>query len=325
MLFGDDEHSGIFSSLVGLTVLVMAGVALSLVVDRKFKFSSQTNEIRQEIDYDAAEIEGLESRKGERDRQLSESSHKLQTTSLAHQGNVRELAALTQRNAKLERSRSDLSRQIGELESGFSNYRSEYRRKSWERAIGERLGDLVLSDGRRYLQATISRVTDVGLEIRHEDGIARIQAPDLAPELQNRFQWNDEVRRQRLNEEMEKQPGKTAQAAGQKASKPTVSNENRIQRVNATEEAEARVALRRKVTAWKAKISKLQSEKLEAESRAQYDNQASAPGSLETWSAKAARLGSELSRARSALAVAKSDLEKVSPGDSMLAPDHRDF
>lgn len=320
-----DEHPGIFTFLVGLIVLVMAGVALSLVVDRKFKFSSRANEIRQDINRNALEIEELESRKEGRARQLSESSHKLRATSLAHQGSAREVNALEQRRAKLDGSRGELLHQIEVLESGFSNYRSEYRRKAWERAVGEKLGDLVLSGGRRYLQATITRVTDVGLEIRHENGFARIQAPDLAPELQDRFQWNDDARRQRLNEEVENLDGKTNQSIGQKASKSSTPNESRALRVNTTEEADVPVALRQKVIAWKAKVSKLQGEKLEADSRAGYGSQTSVPGSLETWSAKAARLGAELIRARAALELAKSELAKVSPGDPLLIPVQRDY
>jgi hypothetical protein len=313
-----DEHPGIFSFLVGLSVLVMAGVALSLLVDRKFKFSNHANVIRQEISLNASEIEELESRKEKRARELSESSHKLRAASLAHQGNARELDALDQRQAKLDGSRGELLRQIAALESGFSSYRSEYRRKARERAVGEKLGDLVLSGDRRYLQATIARVTDVGLEIRHEHGFARIQFPDLAPELQDRFQWDGEARRQRLNEEVENVTGKTAQAAGQQVSKASPSNENRTPRGKALEETDVPMALRQKVIAWKAKVSKLHGEKLEADSRARYGSQASAPGSLETWSAKAARLGLELTRARAALAIAKSELAEVAPGDPLL-------
>jgi hypothetical protein len=48
---------------------------------------------------------------------------------------------------------------------------------------------LTTRDGREYLQAVISRVTDVGLEIRHEHGTARIQAADLDASYQERFQW----------------------------------------------------------------------------------------------------------------------------------------
>ena len=42
---------------------------------------------------------------------------------------------------------------------------------------------------------TITKVTEVGLEIRHEHGIARIQVSDLEGIWQQRFQWDDEERR----------------------------------------------------------------------------------------------------------------------------------
>jgi hypothetical protein len=74
------------------------------------------------------------------------------------------------------------------------------------------LGNLKVRNGREYLQATILRVTDVGLEIRHEDGIARIQAPDLDSKWQDRFQWKDDERRKVLAAERDNLEGKTPDA-----------------------------------------------------------------------------------------------------------------
>jgi hypothetical protein len=80
-------------------------------------------------------------------------------------------------------------------------------------------------------------------------------------------------------------------------------------------------ALRRLVIGWKSKVSKLRYERSVALSNSGYGGQTSVPGSLETWGAKAERLGNELVRAQSELVVAKSNLAAVAPGDPLLRPE----
>lgn len=76
--------------------------------------------------------------------------------------------------------------------------------------------------------------------------------------------------------------------------------------------------LRLQVSGWKSKVSKLRIDRSEASARASYGNQASVPGSLETWVARSARLGRDLLEAEAALAVAKSNLAAVAPNDPVL-------
>ena len=81
------------------------------------------------------------------------------------------------------------------------------------------------------------------------------------------------------------------------------------------------IAPARTVIGWKSKVTKLRSERSLALSNSGYGNQTSVPGSLETWGAKAARLGNELARANSELAVAKANLAALAPDDPLLRPD----
>jgi len=58
-------------------------------------------------------------------------------------------------------------------------------------ARGEKIGTLTLRGDRRYHEAEIIRVTGVGIEIRHQHGMARVMFADLDAEWQERFQWRD--------------------------------------------------------------------------------------------------------------------------------------
>jgi hypothetical protein len=206
-----EEHPGVFTFLVGIIVLVMTGVGLSLLVDRRLKFSSGVVKIQREIRQDAMELEHLTALHDERSRILKKSGSKPQPGAGGGRLLAEELKAMDRRQVALMEMRGQLRKALASQDGGFSFYRADYRRKTWLAAVGENLGNLKVRNGREYLQATITRVTDVGLEIRHEDGIARIQAPDLDSRLQDRFQWKDEERRKVLEKErdhLEGKPGK---------------------------------------------------------------------------------------------------------------------
>ncbi len=320
-----DEHPGIFTFLVGMIVVVMAAVGLSIMADKRRTFSSGAGALNQEIAADAAEISELTGRREELGWQLKDSGSILQQGSKAQRELAAGLETLRQRQAGLEKARLQISESISALENEFSLYRGMYRRKTWESAVGESLGTLTVRGGREFHKATITRVTDVGLEINHEHGIARIQAPDLDSKIQDRFQWSDEERRRRLKEETERQLGKseTDEPAAiedgtevyEKAPVPQV---KRVQPTMPVEDPEKLKLLRLQVSGWKAKVSRLRNDRSEASARASYGNQASVPGSLETWVARSARLGRELLQAEAAYAVAKSNLAAIAPNDPLL-------
>lgn len=129
----------------------------------------------------ARELAGVEPK-----RRMTAGSH----TSIRHQ-----LENMSQRRIELVALRAKTQTAIAAMEQEFSRYRKGYRDQARAGAIGQSLGNLTIRGGREYRQAVITRVTGEGLEIRHENGLARLQAEDLAPALQERFQWNDEERR----------------------------------------------------------------------------------------------------------------------------------
>ncbi len=318
-----DEHPGIISFLGGIVVLVMASVGLSLLTDMRLDSSSSVVRIEREITLGQMEIEGLSAMHVERSQLLNDTGSRSAAEDLAE--SLGNLKTSRERKIFLERDVKRLGFEIGELEAEFSRYQAEFRRKIRVAAIGEKLGDLVLANGREYRESTITRVTDVGLEIRHADGIARIQAPDLDPEFQDRFQWDDEERRKILKQEsahiegIHEGVGEAVPAIAAGIPESAVANSRRPL-ANAAPDSKELATLRRLVIGWRSKVATLRSERSLALSNSGSGNQTSVTGSLETWSAKAARLGDELVRANSELAVAKSNLAAVAPDDPLLRP-----
>ena len=328
-MFSTDEHSDIFTYLIGLIVLVMVAVGLSLVIDKRFKFSSGVGVIQQELKQGDSEIAELTAEYKDLSLQHEISESKLRGGSQSYNKLSAELETQRKRRADLQQTHGELTSAITSLGQNFSQARCDYRRKIWAAAIGEKLGDLSVNDGRIYRQTTISRVTDVGLEIRHEHGFARIQGPDLDIKLRERFQWDDEERRKSLKTEQGNQDGQSEASEVANLIKPSKSNSAtstetapsvtaRTPKKALIADPEKLTALRKQVGAWKQKVGMLKTEKAEADSQAGYSSSRSVPGSLETWGAKANRLGRDLAKARTNLDLAKAQLAELAPTDFLL-------
>lgn len=144
---------------------------------REFKIviQEQTERIRDLQDDAAAARHSLETRK-QTAAEADVLAHKLQ---LAEE----EGAARTKAVA-------DLKTGIARLDADLESYKQDYREGVWKAAAGEKLPSLALRSGRRYDNVTIVRVTASGMEISHQDGLARVSPADLDAAWQRRFQWN---------------------------------------------------------------------------------------------------------------------------------------
>lgn len=311
-MLSNDDHSGLIAFMFGLIVVVFAGIGLSIAVDRRFNFSTSAAALETEIKSNESELEHLKEVHRERSSNLAELEPKRKTADAAL-ANIKKLATdLGRRRTNLIAERESLRASTRLLEEEFTRYRMKYRETARDAAIGESLGTLTTRDGREYREVFISRVTDVGLEIRHAHGTARLSATDLNSSFQDRFQWDDEERRARIGEEMEAHKAlERVQETAPLTEKPR-SNPDK-----ASPDLQKIQMLRGKVIAWRSKVSHLRSERSMALSSS-YGSQASPPGSLETWQAKAARLGREIAKAEAELASAKAALAAVAPNDELL-------
>lgn len=321
-MLSDDNNSGLLTFMIGLIVVVMVGVGLSVLIDSRFSFSRNTRDLEASIASDKEEINRLTAMTDEVQSQFAEQQPKLKTA----QTQLKEFeSSISDKQAKIQgliARRDEITKSIPPLEEQFASYRKTYREQTWANAVGESLGNIEVRGGRVYRNSVIKLVTEVGLEIRHEDGVARVQGPDLSLALQDRFQWDDAERTRRLEKELAdhnsiKDPSQELQAPP----KPMPVKQAAPRTAPAAPVDQAKIdSARKKVTAWRTRVFKLSSEKATAQSNA-YSSQTSVPGSLETWQAKAARLTSELAKAKGELAAAKAELKTLSPGDLMLQPE----
>ncbi len=311
-----EDHSGLITFLAGIIVLVLAGLGLSLLVDRRFDFSRATAESEKAIRAGGEDIAHLSARRNELHREL-ELGGSARTLAAGEYSSLKAGAdELEKRLADSRRRLEALKPELPALEETFAQYRERYRQSEWAGAVGESLGTLALRGGREYRSARISKVTEVGLEIRHEDGIARVQAPDLPSELRARFQWDDARRTKALREERRSHEEIT-RTAPQVVEKPRAPEPRARPSRRETPAEDQASRLRADVIHWQTRTRSLRKEHQSALSRASY-GAASVPGSLETWQARASRLGKELTKSRTNLAVARNRLAVMSPSDPLL-------
>jgi chromosome segregation ATPase len=317
-MFPSDDHGSIVTFLVGLILLVMIGVGMSIVVDKRLKFSSSAAELNLEIAADAKELEELKSKVADSAVTLANAGPQLKEIADSHQHLLVQVENSKGRLANLTESRGQLNHQVQSVGDEYKKYRELYRRQTWAGAVGEQHQILATLGGQLFRNVTITRVTAVGLEIRHEDGIARIQAPDLDAALRDRFQWDDEERSRHLSVESAQDRAAAANSALAQTEVLAVMRPSSGAADSATSRSEQIAQARGKVVAWKSKVKRLRSEQEMAQQQARSGANKSVTGSLQTWAAKAARLDAEVRTAQTELEMAKAQLREWSPTDSAL-------
>ena len=183
-----EDRFGIFTFLTGMIVLIGAAVGLSLLVEKRSTFTEGRNGLKEAIAMNHEDLVCLK-------EDLAAASARWQ----AGKGRIDQGRRLAAANAlvndapakisALSAHRDGLTADVSQINANFVKYQTDYCNRIWGSAIGEKLGSLRTLSGREYLNVMITRVSSSGLEIRHENGIARIQESDLGSEWQDRFQW----------------------------------------------------------------------------------------------------------------------------------------
>lgn len=307
----EPDHSGTFGWLSALILLVMVGVGLSLLVDRRFELSSNGNQLRVELEKG---LGLLEETRVKHDRALGE----LTGLENARNPQAKELASLQGQVKQAKERISTLADQVGKLESSiaiaqkdFEEYADKYRNHVWLAAIGEKQPFITLRDGRRYEDVTFLRITAVGIEISHRDGRARMDSQDLDASWQERFLWNSSERKALLEGENQVPPVQPVKApVTSKGKNPPP------EAVEPSPDPNAANKLRADVLNWNNKVSGLRMQQQEAQSNIG-SKQKSPPGSLETWQQRANRLTVELTQAKVKRDMARLKLAQMDPDDPL--------
>lgn len=313
MIGDSNEQSGTVGFLVGVIVLVFVGIAFSLLVDKRFRFSSGKASLEETVQDQKRIVERMEGRletlRGEWKKNVQPfegQAQEMKTTRETVRSTAGELVRLRERRKLLEE-------QILSSDEAFRTYRTEYRKQVRLAAAGEELGELSSRVGRRYQGVTINRVTPEGMEIRHSQGISRLRPEDLDPSWQERFQWHPEELAKPPVPPEEPEPA-VVTAMPEEIEEAPVSPEEQA----AAEEARKLAVLRRDVTEARRYVNKAEAELARARNESRNARGASVPGSLETWAAKISRLESMTAKFHAQLATARGKLAAAAPGDPLL-------
>ncbi len=321
-MFGDsNDQSGTVGFLVGIIVLVFVGIGFSLMVDKRFKFSSSRISIEETLAAEAHELEAARHRLELAKEQWKKESHPRsgQETELA---SAKERAGTSDERLKSLKERRAVIEEERKLASAaFEEYQARYRKQVRAEAAGEKLAELASRGGKIYTDVTIRRVTSAGLEIVHSHGPIRLQPEDLDSSWHERFQWDPEevekaLIQERASEEKHRKSVDKAESA--RRIEPVVVKPLSKEK-QAAEEADKKLAfLRREVIDARGHMNKAELEADRARQEAQMNRGRSVPGSLETWDAKARRLDGLSAKFREKYVAARGRLATVSPTDSLL-------
>lgn len=318
MIGDSNEQSGTVGFLVGIIILVFAGIFFSLLADKRFKFSSGKASLEESVNDGRRHVAKLEGQ-----LEASKELWKKKVQPLEKQPEVLRAAADEARESgsRLVSLRQRLKAAEAELlavEEGFRAYRDQYRKQVRLAAVGEELPELQSLSGRTYSQVTVTRVSVDGLDFKHSHGIGRLGPDELDESWRERFQWHPEEQ-PKAAPPVAKAP---AVVNAQPAGKPR--GEKGSPAPDPKEEAAKKLAgLRRDVTEALRFLQKAEGELGRARAEAQNSRARSVPGSLETWEDKVKRMESLAEKFRGQYNAARAKLAAVAPDDSLLIPESR--
>ena len=321
MLSESSDQSGMVGFLVGIIVLVFVGIGFSVVVDKRFKFSSGKAEIEHILTSEKHQLEALRRQAEVARRDFHETSQPLLDQPAELERLKRVTSASAERLQELRGQRETLKDSIEAETSSFADYRTTFRKQARQAAAGEKLAQLEVIGGKVFHDVTIRRVTAAGLEVVHSQGVLLLGPGDLADSWHQRFQWDAEETANAFNGEKtaadrdEKSGEKQPQGRPQpEKPEPRLSPEKQ-----AKQEADKKLAsLRRDVTDAKRRLERAEMEVTRARGDSMSSRGRSVPGSLETWSERIARLETASEAFRSQYVAARGRLATVAPDDVLL-------
>jgi hypothetical protein len=318
--FNNSDNSGMVGFLVGIIVLVFAGIVFSLMADKRFRFSSSKISLEEKITEEKHELETIKSQLETSRKHWRDHCEPLASQGSAAQSASADVKASAARLAGLRGEKGAAEAAVTAATANFDEYRNQYRQQVRAAAAGQQLAELRSRTGRVYKNVTIRKVTAAGIEIRHDEGNTRLLAEDLDASWHDRFQWTrDEVaktldderaRQERHNQFVEEARDDAATPpppVKSTTSKPPNPGDEKLQ------------VLREEVIEARNRYRSAQSEATRARIEAGSSGRGrSVPGALETWAERAARMETAAAKLRSQYMSARGKLAAVAPRDGLL-------
>ena len=326
--FNNSDNSGMVGFLVGIIVLVFAGIVFSLMADKRFRFSSNKISLEERIAEEHHDLEVCKTRLETARQHWRENCEPLAAQGTSVQSAAAGLKAGEVRLAALREEKEGIAAGLSAATLALDDYRSRYRQQVRGAAAGEQIAELKSRSGRIYKDVTIRKVSVTGMEIRNDQGISRLLPEDLDPAWHERFQWDRDEAAKSLDEEKARQDRHNQLMEDSRDDDPDpipVVKPSKPGKTKEADPAEAKIqSLREEVIEARSRYRNAQSEAMRARSEASGSPRGrSVPGSLETWGDRAKRLESATVKLRSQYMAARGKLATLAPRDALLMTDEQ--
>ncbi|WP_411827740.1 hypothetical protein [Luteolibacter sp. AS25] len=196
-LLSSSKGPGVIGLIMALLVLIGFGLLATLAFEEDSGGKSLAGIVRQNglrISNDGERLKSLNAKLATiPNRQIV--ADKVRTISARNKYLDAQFDAQTE-NLELAELRLD------ELEEHFFDYKNQYRAFVRDNAEGTELESLETTNGEIYHEVSIRKVTAVGLEMRHRDGLKRIPFEELPAKLQDYYQFDKDQKADEIQREM---------------------------------------------------------------------------------------------------------------------------
>lgn len=319
-MFSADDNAGIVLTLLGVVVVAFCAIGLGMLFDSSWNREQPSAPVERTVEEQEIQLSRLRS-------DLLRSSERWRIRSGSHQQVAEELEILGRQSGEAGRElraarlrRSELVEEIGDLRTGFDDYRKRARTVARNRMTGRSFERLELPSGRVYRSVVVRGHGDGLLRIQHAGGSARIPFAQLPEEWRELLHWDPAELEEREEPAIAEEPPQDAESEP----RPTRERTSRERRPSAGEERDRRRAVREETRAAAEALQLARSRYLDcrresslARSRA-YQSNRSVPGSLETWEERAARFDAEARKYGNLYLDARARLHQLDPGHVLL-------
>ncbi len=187
-LFSSAKGPGVIGTIMALIVLLGFGLLFMLASDQGFKGGEKS--LASIIRETEKEIEGTRSRIQSGEDLLQQIPRLEELVSAFNRATARNeslAAGVSSRNANIQALKEKRDNKLTEWE----DYRNQYRANIRTTAVGTSIPELKTTEGKIYLAVVISKVTAIGIHIRHKDGLSNLNFKVLPQEIQDYYQYDE--------------------------------------------------------------------------------------------------------------------------------------
>lgn len=187
-LFSSAKGPGVIGTIMALIVLLGFGLLFMLSFDEGFQGGEKSHaSIVRETE---KEIEGTRSRIQSGEASLQQIPHLEETVSAVNRASARN-KSLAAKVSSINVNIQALKENRDDLLTDWEDYKNQYRAHIRTAAVGTSIPKLETTEGKIYLDVVISKVTAIGIHIRHKDGLSHLSFQALPQDIQDYYQYDE--------------------------------------------------------------------------------------------------------------------------------------